>query len=457
MLLRMVRMYDSSSLRLLFVSSISAMSSRIFSSDSVRSFTLSSGSPGQLGDGTTVSSVRWTFFLFLRGPPPPSRSLRVLEDSRLSSPASGLPSSDGTAGMGTSPPTSATLSAAGLSGSPVSAPAAGSMPGMGSSESFSSSTICALCTTMVPCRLSASLTFTFFTSRCDGTSTVYFPSSFAMPGIKVLSSAYSTRSSKDSLRRNVTTLTIFMSEFWGKTSLHFSTGPPPGSQLPVVGICHPRRTPNLDVSSTLNSRALNSGERMAACSVQPRATHSSAFMVVESSLPPKACEHISLTHGTREQPPHISTKSTALTGRPLAALAASSTSLTFFIIGLHMSRNFSRSIWLLKSSSSIRHSQLTPASELAERIFFVFVTASSSLKDAFLLESGSQPTCFLNCAANSRIKHSSMSRPPTLSDFSHRHVSLPRVNWKTDTEKIVWPMLQNATVMGFSGSKSLER
>mmetsp|Transcript_20115 Transcript_20115/g.62863 ORF Transcript_20115/g.62863 Transcript_20115/m.62863 type:complete len:219 (-) Transcript_20115:651-1307(-) len=215
-------------------------------------------------------------------------------------------------------------------------------------------------------------------------------------------------------------------------------------------------TGTLRQSLTSKSRTLYRGDRIAACRAQPRATASSAFMVVDSSLPPKAAEHISFTHGTRLDPPTISTKSMDSTGMPLASLTASSTACTLAIMGLHMSRKTSRVMLEPKSSSSMRHSQLMPASLFAERIFLVFVTASSSLKDAFLFESGSQPTFFLNCAANSRMRHSSMSRPPTLSDFSQITVSLPLTNCTTDTEKIVWPMLQKATVHGFSASKSLD-
>mmetsp|Transcript_15275 Transcript_15275/g.45757 ORF Transcript_15275/g.45757 Transcript_15275/m.45757 type:complete len:219 (-) Transcript_15275:632-1288(-) len=210
-------------------------------------------------------------------------------------------------------------------------------------------------------------------------------------------------------------------------------------------------------SRTSKSRTLYRGERMAAWRAQPRATLSSAFMVVERSLPPKAAEHISLTQGTRQAPPTISTKSMDSNGMPHAALASSRTFCTLAIIGLHISRKTSLVMLEPKSSSSMRHSTLMPASAFAERIFLVFVTESSNLKLAFLLESGSQPTFFLNCAANSLMRHSSMSRPPTLSDFSVTTVSLPFTNCTRETEKIDWPMLQKATVQGFSASKSFDR
>mmetsp|Transcript_47806 Transcript_47806/g.86147 ORF Transcript_47806/g.86147 Transcript_47806/m.86147 type:complete len:217 (-) Transcript_47806:413-1063(-) len=140
------------------------------------------------------------------------------------------------------------------------------------------------------------------------------------------------------------------------------------------------------------------------------------------------------------------------TAKPLPVLAASSTSLTFCIIGLHIARKLSRSMLLLKSSSSMRHSQETAASEFAERTFLVFPTASSSLKHAFLLERTSQPVFFLNCSANARIRHSSMSRPPTLSDRSQSTVSFPLMNCTMDTVKRAWPIWQKATVEGFSAS-----
>mmetsp|Transcript_27465 Transcript_27465/g.78917 ORF Transcript_27465/g.78917 Transcript_27465/m.78917 type:complete len:219 (-) Transcript_27465:638-1294(-) len=210
-------------------------------------------------------------------------------------------------------------------------------------------------------------------------------------------------------------------------------------------------------SRTSKSRTLYRGDRMAACKAQPRATASSAFMVVESSFPPNAAEHISLTHGTLELPPIISTKSMDSSGMPAASLAESSTFWTLAIIGLHISRKRSLVMLEPKSSSSMRHSTLMPASALADRIFLVFVTESSSLKLAFFWDRGSQPTFFLNCAANSLMRHSSMSLPPTLSDLSAITVSLPFTNCTMETEKSERPMPQMATVQGFSASKSFDR
>mmetsp|Transcript_28139 Transcript_28139/g.45180 ORF Transcript_28139/g.45180 Transcript_28139/m.45180 type:complete len:209 (-) Transcript_28139:791-1417(-) len=184
------------------------------------------------------------------------------------------------------------------------------------------------------------------------------------------------------------------------------------------GACQPSCTGNTDLSSTLNSRVLNSGERIAACKAHPLATHSSAFMVVESSFPPKAAEHMSLTHGTREAPPQISTASMADKGIPLPVLTLSSTSLTFCIMGLHISKKSARVIVLEKSWSSMRHSQETGASLFADRTFLVLPTASSNLKHAFLFPNTSQPVFFLNCSAKVRMRHSSISRPPTFDDFS---------------------------------------
>mmetsp|Transcript_24514 Transcript_24514/g.70414 ORF Transcript_24514/g.70414 Transcript_24514/m.70414 type:complete len:256 (+) Transcript_24514:1130-1897(+) len=253
------------------------------------------------------------------------------------------------------------------------------------------------------------------------------------------------------------TLRRFISEFWGNTTADFSPGATSTSAPAAGALIQPTLTGKAEVSSTLNSRTLYSFERIAACRAQPRATHSSAFMVVESSLPPKALEHISLNHGTREAPPQISTASMEETGMPLAALAASSTSLTLFIMGLHMSSKSARVTLLPKSWSSMRHSQERLDSEFAERIFLVFVTASSILKRAFLLDMMSQPVFFWNCLAKLRMRHSSMFRPPTLSERSQTTDSRPRTNCTMATEKLAWPSWQKATVMGFSGSKLLVR
>mmetsp|Transcript_27459 Transcript_27459/g.78901 ORF Transcript_27459/g.78901 Transcript_27459/m.78901 type:complete len:259 (+) Transcript_27459:1542-2318(+) len=210
-------------------------------------------------------------------------------------------------------------------------------------------------------------------------------------------------------------------------------------------------------SSTLKSRTLYRGDRIAACSAQPLATLSSWFMVVERSLPPKASEQICLTHGTREAPPTISTQSIDSSGTLESVITLLRTSLALLMAGSHIFSKSARLMVLEKSSSSIKHSTVQPASLFAERIFFVLVTASSSLKADFLLESGSQPVFFLNCSANSRMRHSSMSRPPTSSDLSATTVSFPRTNCTIETEKSAWPIEQNATVMGFSGSKSFDR
>mmetsp|Transcript_62618 Transcript_62618/g.193917 ORF Transcript_62618/g.193917 Transcript_62618/m.193917 type:complete len:289 (+) Transcript_62618:1020-1886(+) len=283
------------------------------------------------------------------------------------------------------------------------------------------------------------------------------PSSFGMPGKGSLSSAYAALSSNGSLRKKVMTFSRFISEFCGKTTADFSAGRTSTSPPPAGVLIQPTLTGNAEVSSTLNSLTLYSFERIAAWRAHPRATHSSAFMVVESSLPPNALEHMSLTQGTREAPPQISTASMEETARPLAALAASSTSLTFFIMGLHISSKSERLMLLLKSSSSMRHSHERLDSEFAERIFLVFVTASSSLKSAFLLDRTSQPVFFWNCLAKVRMRHSSMSRPPTFWDLSQTTESWPRTNCTMATEKSAWPIWQNATVRGLSVLKLFVR
>merc|ERR1719265_2517389 len=152
--------------------------------------------------------------------------------------------------------------------------------------------------------------------------------------------------------------------------------------------------------------------------------------------PTNASRIMVFTQGTREPPPTISTKPTSSTETPLASFADSRTARTRSIIGWHMLAKSARLIMLAKSSSSMRHSTFTGASLFADKTFLVFVTASSSLSRAFLLDRTSQPTFFLNCAANSRIRHSSISRPPTLSDRSQRTDSLPLTNWTNETEII---------------------
>ena len=61
---------------------------------------------------------------------------------------------------------------------------------------------------------------------------------------------------------------------------------------------------------------------------------------------------------------------------------------------------------------------------------------------------GMSAAFFWNCDANSRIKHSSMSRPPTRSEVSLSTRSLPRTNWTILTEKMECPMEQNLAVSG---------
>mmetsp|Transcript_62617 Transcript_62617/g.193911 ORF Transcript_62617/g.193911 Transcript_62617/m.193911 type:complete len:259 (-) Transcript_62617:617-1393(-) len=210
-------------------------------------------------------------------------------------------------------------------------------------------------------------------------------------------------------------------------------------------------------SSTLKSRTLYRGDKIAACRAQPLATLSSWFIVVERSFPPKASEQTRLTQGTRDAPPTTSTESISSTGTFDSAITAARSALALAIAGSHIFSKSARVMVLEKSSSSIKHSTAQPASLFAERIFFVLVTASSSLNAAFLLVRGSHPVFFLNCAANSRMRHSSMSRPPMSSDLSQTTLSLPRTNCTMDTEKRAWPIEQNATVIGLSGSKSFER
>mmetsp|Transcript_136543 Transcript_136543/g.345761 ORF Transcript_136543/g.345761 Transcript_136543/m.345761 type:complete len:213 (-) Transcript_136543:866-1504(-) len=208
------------------------------------------------------------------------------------------------------------------------------------------------------------------------------PSSRDVIGGNSASVAYSALISKDALLKNVKFLSTFIGEPAGKTvellnspSTSIMLVSPSSSLVLLAGgdwPIQPMLTGNGEMSFTWKSRTLYNGDKIAACRAQPRETLSSWFIVVERSLPPNASEHSCFTHGTREPPPTISTESICSGVMPEAAKAASKTAFAFSIAGLHISSKSARVIWLAKSSSSIRHSQLMGASEFAERTFFVF-------------------------------------------------------------------------------------
>mmetsp|Transcript_56972 Transcript_56972/g.148314 ORF Transcript_56972/g.148314 Transcript_56972/m.148314 type:complete len:213 (-) Transcript_56972:249-887(-) len=211
---------------------------------------------------------------------------------------------------------------------------------------------------------------------------LHVPSSLGVIGKSTESGANSALISKGPFLKKVSVFSTFMWEPAGKTvddlnspSTSIMLVSPSSSLTASAGGAWPIQ-PTLiafgEMSCTWKSRTLYSGDKIAAWRAQPRATLSSWFIVVERSLPPNASEHSCFTHGTREPPPTISTESICSGVMPEAAKAASKTAFAFSIAGLHISSKSARVIWLAKSSSSIRHSQLMGASEFAERTFFVF-------------------------------------------------------------------------------------
>ena len=70
-------------------------------------------------------------------------------------------------------------------------------------------------------------------------------------------------------------------------------------------------------------RTLKRGERMADCNAAPRATASSAFIVVDNTtFAPRISFNLRFTHPIRVEPPTISTEVKSLTVMPASANAA---------------------------------------------------------------------------------------------------------------------------------------
>mmetsp|Transcript_25428 Transcript_25428/g.70848 ORF Transcript_25428/g.70848 Transcript_25428/m.70848 type:complete len:314 (-) Transcript_25428:949-1890(-) len=310
-------------------------------SSSLRFCNVASSRPGLLR-GVTFTSMRRKRFRRLAGFS--TSSVCRLRSSSPSSPRSGAAPS----------PSLAAPSLMAWGASATSSPFTSSMV---SSSMASSSTSWAPSMVKVPCKVSIARTLTLRGSGCDGSSTLYTPSSFAAPSGNAESLAYIALISKGSFLQKVTTFRTLVREFSGKmmadrSALGAISPPPSGAGGGAAGakwLAQLRLTGKAAMSSATNSRHLIKGDKIAACKVQPRATHSSAFMVVESSLPPNAAEHISFNQGTRHAPPHISTVSTSDAMGPAVAFAASSTPLTLFIMGSHISKKSERSMLLEKS------------------------------------------------------------------------------------------------------------
>lgn len=115
-------------------------------------------------------------------------------------------------------------------------------------------------------------------------------------------------------------------------------------------------------------------------------------------------------------------------------------------------------VWL-KSTSSIKYSTLTGASELAERTFLYFSMASNILIMAFLESFNlNPPDCSSNKAEYFSNTAQSKSRAPNDLSFTWATIyAFSLVNDPTNADVFEWPKSTNATYLGFSASRSALR
>mmetsp|Transcript_67516 Transcript_67516/g.191350 ORF Transcript_67516/g.191350 Transcript_67516/m.191350 type:complete len:215 (-) Transcript_67516:1418-2062(-) len=192
---RMVNMYASKSFRFASVSMISAISACIALSLSISCCSITWLRPGMLlaTTGMSVFLVRlffWTtsihsyfFSSFLASFLSPSSSF-----------FSPSPSPSALASAASSLGASASLASASSAGTSI------SRFSLTVSSYSSSSTSCALSIVNMELRLSLAFTLIFLASLCAGRSILYEPSSFLVPGMRQVSSAYSALISKGPFR-----------------------------------------------------------------------------------------------------------------------------------------------------------------------------------------------------------------------------------------------------------------
>mmetsp|Transcript_27189 Transcript_27189/g.49350 ORF Transcript_27189/g.49350 Transcript_27189/m.49350 type:complete len:215 (-) Transcript_27189:822-1466(-) len=177
-------------------------------------------------------------------------------------------------------------------------------------------------------------------------------------------------------------------------------------------------------SITSYGKTLNLGERMALCRAQPRATASSAFIVVLSPLftalasRPRISAKVCFTLATRVAPPTISTLARSALVRLVSASARSIGAANRANRGSHMARYSSALRETPKSKSSMRHSRLIRASltPAGLRVFFAFSAATVSLSITLALSLGLPLSLPLYFSSNLVAIHSaiieSKSLPP---------------------------------------------
>mmetsp|Transcript_21111 Transcript_21111/g.47627 ORF Transcript_21111/g.47627 Transcript_21111/m.47627 type:complete len:571 (+) Transcript_21111:1110-2822(+) len=236
-------------------------------------------------------------------------------------------------------------------------------------------------------------------------------------------------------------------------------GPEAASQLSLTG--------KLTASKTWNSLTRKRVESKAACQAVPRATASSAFIVVCSPLfiaalligspaPMRMSASRSLTKPRRVVPPTISTVAMSAGGRPDSPRACMMGGTIRASSGSDASMKSARVRVRLKSISSMRHSQPIRASETPAglSVFLAFSAAASSFMRALGFSHGSPPCFALKASLIFRAMITSNSRPPRLRSWAAALTeSLPVWNAATVALKVPWPKSRNMQPWGFSASK----
>ena len=165
-------------------------------------------------------------------------------------------------------------------------------------------------------------------------------------------------------------------------------------------------------------KTLNRGDRIADCRAAPRATASSAFIVVDRVSTPKISFSLFLTNPMRVLPPTISTELKSLAASPASASAFFNGPSRRASKGAHIASYSSAFSMIWKSKSSMRHSRLIDASftPVGLRVFLAFSAAATTLTMTLGLSCGFEDSFLEYFSTNLSAIHSaivsSKERPP---------------------------------------------
>mmetsp|Transcript_94190 Transcript_94190/g.141136 ORF Transcript_94190/g.141136 Transcript_94190/m.141136 type:complete len:279 (-) Transcript_94190:842-1678(-) len=260
---------------------------------------------------------------------------------------------------------------------------------------------------MIPWISCFTFTRTFFSSPA-GALIVKVAISGEIPDMRpylLAASSYVLRTLKSPFRRRVTRRRMGKESPRSNMTTELVGAPSaPSTSTPVSAA---PSSHEIFTGSGLNSiisygNTLNRGERMADCRAAPRATASSAFIVVDRVEILRISMNFCLTNPIREVPPTISTDAKSLAEILASARHAFTGASNLSIKGLHMASYSGALSMMWKSKSSMRHSRLIDASftPFGLSVFFAFSAAANSLSMTFGLSRGLPDNLLLNFSTN---------------------------------------------------------